>query len=265
MYNESIINRNLILNYQRLTYFRRTDEMLEKPKETICLLLYNQKMNVGEISEKMYQYRNPKVSVWIGELEGEKWIQQTTPLFENGRKKDRREKYYQATPKCLLDTLKKDVNLTSHDEEKLLSILSSSDFKFLIGKFIDINPRTDFRSIKNILSYFAIYIRIFTKYATQKTGMKTKDFRRMWDKAQHSGANKELFFATFNRYYMELSEQSHPEPDYSFEEMLFGFITLGDDLLLKLCSLNESYDVMFRLAFTVLAMRDTIDKLPRVT
>jgi len=117
------------------------DSMAERycnPKETICLLIYKEPKNVNYICQMLYgKKRNSKVSLWLSQLIEKEWIKEATKV-----KGDRRHKNYQATPKCLIDSIKESkIKLDVKDQKVLYNYFSSDKFRWWTGIFFtDMQP-----------------------------------------------------------------------------------------------------------------------------
>lgn len=157
-------------------------ERYSKPNEAICVITYCNPQNVEEICLKLYgNKRNARVSGWITELLKKNWIRQ----IENF--KDRRYKYYKATPKSLFDSividLKKQHVILSKDknrEKRLLTFLDSDCFRKFVKNFSDAGA-PDFTAVKKNLCYLVLYITFIDYYSIYRTAEDFSDFCKKKD------------------------------------------------------------------------------------
>jgi hypothetical protein len=148
-------------------------EKLAKPKETICLLLYEKPLNVEEICKIMYGKRNSRVPTWLKELWKKKWIK---PIVKQGYH-DTRFHYYQTTPKWIHDKIsaelkRKKIQLTPDEKLRLQHFLNTKHMKkFLIDviNHVDFKERFEgFSFIRSQLCYLWAFHSFFWKSGAVK-------------------------------------------------------------------------------------------------
>lgn len=226
---------------------------MKEPKEKICLLIYNASLTTGDISKKLYDYRNPKVSTWLGELLEKQWI------TEEKRKEDRRENYYHATSKCLLDSIEEDIRLNSHEREKLKNLFESEDFKKLIGLFPV--ETSDFYSIKQFIAFLSMVTNTFNNFTKDKQNFSSKEYKKYFlvtvKKLIPKSDLRQTIKEAQSKYFIKDSPVEIP---FNIENFMFEFMGFGSDLLNKLSSLVPGYNIIGVSMFMFFKL---VDKLPR--
>lgn len=150
---------------------------MKNPKERIYLVLYEKPLNVSEVNSLLYKKRNAKVSRWITELKRKSWLKEVKNyyLFKNGKKKDERYRYYQSTQKGILDSICKEIELTSIEKQKLTKYLKSKAFVNYVLSYVNSiefkDENSGFSKLKNDLGVYALFRFCVCEYIKKRLGV----------------------------------------------------------------------------------------------
>ncbi len=258
-------------------------------KEAICVQLFEKERNVGDISDILYGKRNTRISSYITELLKDGWIEPVHKhyLFKRGEKKDRREKYYKATPKSIIDSINGDVSLNKIQRRKLESLFEKTN---LIDYIVEVLKKErakrtkmgksttieDFTRIKLELGLLGIYSIIYFEDLQKKMGLRIKDFRSQSKNALKmllkAGVTKNEVKESMKSDFLAISGRSEGQLDIDtklqLDDLIYNFIECGKDFMNKISYLQpyNSRDLI-DLAEFIMGSFETMDRIvqdPRV-
>ena len=226
------------------------------PQEAICVLLYKKPLPIEEISQELYNNRNSRVSKYVDNLRKKEWIQVILDT------RDGKKKICHPLPKCFIDSIDRDIPLTSHEKEKLKVMFSTVGFKKFVANFTKKEPIPDIEYVKLHIGLYAIYIDILIRYAVMQTGWTIKQCTEIYRDYIKTKKVKEMIFDRYKQLNTMLSGRNdNIILDLDFEDMLLSFINLNSDLRKKICDCYGNSDILYSLAFMNMSVCNSVDSL----
>ncbi|MBN2065410.1 MAG: hypothetical protein JW771_01190 [Candidatus Thermoplasmatota archaeon] len=240
-------------------------KQLDNPQEAIILLVYNESLNVKEITRRLYNTnRNAHVSTWLRTLELKGWIKEDTDYwrYHKGAQKDKRFRYYFSMPQAIIDSVDKETPLKPSERKKLETLFSTLGFKKFVGQFADQRPVRDLDFLKWHIGLFAVYTNIFIDYAVNSTTLTLKQCKYIFLKYLKSNSMQRTIFNEYKKINRQLSrEESNIKLDFDYQSMLLMFFDLGSGLRQKLVACYGDASLLRNLAFTGMSLCKTVDNL----